>query len=766
MYVHYARSGATAAYNVATAQEARGRIGDALDAYERTVQLAMHARNAALEARARFAIANVMSELKLTDRALRHAEAAERAAQRVPLLAALCATLAGEARGDWMQIARARAKLPADRQEGIEALEIALSEARVRGQTTAHALIAWAERLLATDLLARAQLLASDDDLAIGALEELAPRLSGWRALDVYERLAKVCAARGASLRAREHAEAALRVGEALLVEIPAGLRESLATRLTRLRAPNAASAPEPSPQPSEDFARLFELQARLTNAPDVDGLLGLALDSAIASAGAERGFVMFARGEQLEVRAARNLDAERLSARESSFSRSVVQEALRSQTPLFAARIDGADDFLQRQRSVHAQRLRAVVVLPFTTTRGARGALYLDNRFVATAPSPRAKELLLFLRDQIAQALDRALLIDELAAQNRELERQRAELAELLRAERVEQERRAEGERRLRARRASAGRFPDIVGDSEVLQRALGLLERVAPTDVTVLLEGESGTGKELFARALHRASTRAEAPFVAINCGAIPEALLEAELFGAVRGAFTGSVKDTRGLFVTADGGTLLLDEIGEMPLAMQVKLLRVLQQREVRALGAERAQPIDVRIVTATHRDLDARVREGLFREDLFFRLPVVKIHIPPLRERGADVITIAERILDRAGERLGLPRPTLGTSALRALSQHAFPGNVRELENVLTKALVLGAHESTLEAEHLGLATTPWRRTQRAPAVEEEKTLRAALSANGGNVVQAAKQLGMPRATFYRKLARYGIEHRQS
>ncbi len=759
---------AGASYNVATTAEQSGQIGAALETYERTLRLARLTGSTSIEARARFALANLLFELGQSERAQVHASGARDCADRAGLavLGALSRALEAEALQTPSAFAAARRALPSSAREGAESLEIATAEARCETPTIPRLgeLLHWAERLDATDLRARILVLWPLAEASAPALEALLASVlacgSRFRALDLHERLHAIYTHQDLTLHAAEHATRGLYLAEALLADIPAGLRAPLALRASGLRAQAPLTAASNAAWP-EEVARLFDVQRQLSSAASVDELLGAALDCAIVLAGAERGFVVLATGSGFDVRAARNLDATKLSGRELSFSRSIVRDVLASQTPRFAVRSDG-EKFLATQRSVHAQKLRAVVALPFATERGVQGAVYLDNRFVAVAPSARAKEVLLFLRDQIAAALDRALLVAELAARNRELERQRSELETLLRDERAELARRAAAARHQVALRSD--KFPAILGNSEPLRRALALLERVAHADVTVLIEGESGTGKELFARALHDESARNAGPFVAINCGAMPEALLEAELFGATRGAFTGAVKDTRGLLVAAAGGTLFLDEIGEMPLSMQVKLLRVLQQREVRALGSDRVTPVDLRVVGATHRDLEEEIRHGRFREDLFFRLAVVRLVVPPLRERGADIVVIANALLDRTSAALGLRRRELAPSALRALMQHRFPGNVRELENALTKALVLtgsGDAGELLEAEHLGLphATSP--RTRGLAPAQERKRLVDALEATHGNVVAAAKHLGMPRATFYRKIARHGI-----
>jgi transcriptional regulator with GAF, ATPase, and Fis domain len=245
-----------------------------------------------------------------------------------------------------------------------------------------------------------------------------------------------------------------------------------------------------------------------------------------------------------------------------------------------------------------------------------------------------------------------------------------------------------------------ASGRF-GMLGTSAPMQKVYALLERLTQADVPVLIHGETGTGKELVARALHEHGRRRGKRFVAVNCAAVPANLLESELFGHQRGAFTGAIADRPGQFVVADGGTLFLDEIGDMPLEMQSKLLRVLQEGEVRAVGSNRVQKVDVRMVAASHKDLTNLVREGRFRQDLFYRLNVVAIELPPLRDRGPDLPLLVRAFLERLARQQGRPTPELSERALAALVAHRWPGNVRELENELSRALALGGARLDLE-----------------------------------------------------------------
>jgi two-component system response regulator HydG len=307
-------------------------------------------------------------------------------------------------------------------------------------------------------------------------------------------------------------------------------------------------------------------------------------------------------------------------------------------------------------------------------------------------------------------------------------------------------------------------------IGTSRGFLEVLELAETVAPTDSTILLSGESGTGKEVLARYVHTLSGRADGPFFSINCGALPESLLESELFGHVKGSFTGAVKDKEGLLVAARGGTFFLDEIGEMTPALQVKLLRALQEREVIPVGATEAVAVDVRIIAATNRDLEEEIRRGAFRSDLYYRLNVIALHLPPLKERREDIPLLAHHFLTRLGEKdpeSGVP--TLSEEARGALLEYDWPGNVRELENALERAAVV-SEGGEIRTEHLPerVIEPPMARLvdEEPPAnppmeVIERAYIEWVLRAEGGNKSRAAEVLGIDPSTLYRKLNRYGL-----
>jgi len=304
-------------------------------------------------------------------------------------------------------------------------------------------------------------------------------------------------------------------------------------------------------------------------------------------------------------------------------------------------------------------------------------------------------------------------------------------------------------------------------IGKSKRFIDVLKLAEQIAPTDSTVLIQGESGTGKEVVARYLHNLSIRADGPFLSINCGALPENLLESELFGHVKGSFTGAVRDKQGLFAAARGGTFFLDEVGEMPPSLQIKLLRVLQEREVIPVGATEAIPVDVRIIAATNRDLEEEVRRGNFRSDLFYRLNVIALYLPQLRERRDDLLLLIEWFLQRvAADGDGEPK-ALSADALDAMLVYDWPGNVRELENALEHAVVL-TRGNLIEPTALPERITRRRkeplvaeRSFRNPTLDviERAYIMYVLQAEGGNKTRAAEALGIDPSTLYRKLSRY-------
>jgi two-component system response regulator HydG len=327
---------------------------------------------------------------------------------------------------------------------------------------------------------------------------------------------------------------------------------------------------------------------------------------------------------------------------------------------------------------------------------------------------------------------------------------------------------------KRLRSEVGSGGHLPPLVGESTAMRKVYDLIARVAESDASALVTGESGTGKEVVARALHSRSRRKDGPFVAINCSAVPESLIESELFGHVRGAFTDAKESRQGLFKQADGGTLFLDEIGDMPRALQPKLLRALQERTVRPVGGQTEVPVDVRIVAATNRDLESAIEEGRFREDLYFRINVVNIALPPLRARSGDVLLLAQHFLVQYAQRTGKAVKGIAAPAAEKLVAYSWPGNVRELQNCIERAVTLARFEE-ITVEDLTDKILDYRPqylvvggddpSELAPLEEvERRYVLRVLDAVSGNKSVAARILGIERKTLYRKLERYNAGKR--
>jgi DNA-binding NtrC family response regulator len=448
---------------------------------------------------------------------------------------------------------------------------------------------------------------------------------------------------------------------------------------------------------------------------------LEVVLERLREAAGAERAFLLETAPPPRRARVVATAVTRRDDA--DAFSTSIAARALRGEPPLFFADVRrepvSADGV-----SVRALALRSALAAPLPAFEGRRGAVVLDSRT--------------------------SLGVD--AAAGCGLVRAFAGLIALLRRNGTNDN------ETLEARPAvQMGRSPAIL-------RLLEEVKIAARVPLPALVLGESGTGKELVARSLHDCGRRARKPFVAINCAAIPEALLERELFGATRGSFTGADRDHPGLFRQADGGTVFLDEIGDMPLSLQAKLLRVLQERSIRAVGDLEERPIDVRVIAATHRDLDLLVSENRFRADLRWRLEVLVLRLPPLRERPEDLPVLSTCLIERLAARCGLQPAALEPDAARKLADHAWPGNIRELESVLARAL-LRARDGLIRTDDLDLGPgqTPVRSTQAAGGQVglERVMIENALRAARGNLTAAAVRIGWSRQTLYRRINALGL-----
>jgi transcriptional regulator with GAF, ATPase, and Fis domain len=520
-------------------------------------------------------------------------------------------------------------------------------------------------------------------------------------------------------------------------------------------------------------LAPLLANLRRLASERDLSKLLSAVTDGAVALSGAERGFVLLVdESGALEAKTIRGAQSE-LGEQTAAFSRSIAETVLIDGDPVVT--VDAAHDArVQDYMSVHQLMLKSVACLPIESRGRTWGVLYLEHRSASGRFSGTDLALLRAYADQAAIAIETSRLFDRVEAQRQDLER--ANLALRDANEHLEQRLHGKTEAlqrtqreiaRLQASSAEGDRW-GLVGASDGMRQVYEVLDRVAINEVPVVIIGESGTGKELVARAIHRGSARAEGPYISLNCGAIPEGLLESELFGHVTGAFTGATHAREGVFRQAHGGTLFLDEIADMPARMQLDLLRVLQERRVRPVGGADEEPIDVRLVTASKRPLRELIEEGALREDLYYRLAVVELELPPLRERRSDIPLLCDHFLGRIAEERAESKKRLSRSAVQRLSAHNFPGNVRELEHLLINATVFAVGD-TIEAEELAIEASHAvptsgagvRNYQDFKDTERDRIL-AALNAHGWNRAKAARALGMARRTFYRRLKEHDIE----
>ena len=489
----------------------------------------------------------------------------------------------------------------------------------------------------------------------------------------------------------------------------------------------------------------LLEANAEVLVAGDAGGLPARVLSIGLDLVGAERA-AFFRIGKDGALRPALTQPE---GVEFSAISKSVVRDALVEKRSV-VHQGSVAREGLERQ-SILDLDLETVVATPLLVRDRLLGVLYLDGSRAGRFGRADVPVLEVFSR-LAAAAMLRLEELEQVRAASAQLEDENRELRSAL------------GERT---------RVGGILAASPAMLHVLELVQRMSRYRSFVRITGETGTGKELIARALHSESPWADQPFVTVNCGAIPETLLEAELFGHVKGSFTGAIADRAGLFEQADGGTLFLDEIGDMSEALQAKLLRVLDSGEVAQIGGQGRLKVDVRVITASHADLKQRVAAGSFRDDLFYRLNVLSIDLPPLRERPEDIALLAEHFLDRYAERLGLPRPRLAAAALRRLQREPWPGNVRQLEKCIERSLALSEGGALLRDEDLALdaramdsiaalAAGPGDETLKSLLlrVEREKVART-LDDCGGRVTAAAQRLGISRQYLHKRLGDLGL-----
>jgi transcriptional regulator with GAF, ATPase, and Fis domain/tetratricopeptide (TPR) repeat protein len=502
-----------------------------------------------------------------------------------------------------------------------------------------------------------------------------------------------------------------------------------------------------------EDFemeiVSLLEINRQLVQQTDLHSLLGLIVEHALTVTGAERGFLVLEEHGELRFDTALDSCRGDIAQPEFEISGSVVREALQKKQ---SVRVSNAvdDPLLGHQTSVVSLELRSILCVPFEITRDLRGAIYVDHRLRKGAFDDRAERLCHLLTDQAALAILQVKRMEEIRALNRELERRVVEKEVDLQNAR-------------RALRESGTTEPGtLVGQSEAMRRVRDLLSRAAPSDLPVLVQGESGTGKEVAARSLHEQSQRRRSAFVSESCAALPASLIESELFGYRKGAFTGADRNRAGLFEQAAGGTLFLDEIGELPLDLQAKFLRVLETSEVRRLGDDTAHKVDFRLIVATNRNLEDEVRAGRFRQDLFYRIAGLTVRMPLLSERPEDIELLVEHFL-RLEEANGKPRRRASKRMLAALARRNWPGNVRELRNEVARLCVLceGDLDDSSLVSRPATFGNDLNVKEIVPIAElERRAIHNALDKTGGDKRKAAELLGISRAKIYQRLKDWG------
>jgi transcriptional regulator with GAF, ATPase, and Fis domain len=473
---------------------------------------------------------------------------------------------------------------------------------------------------------------------------------------------------------------------------------------------------------------RLVRFSDRIMAVREIEPLLQQLLDDIIEVTSADKGFLILLRDGAPSVQVARNIEGQTLPQTDATLSDSIIRKVLDTKKPVIVSDALHDGEFAASVSVVNL-KLCSVMCLPLLARGELLGVLYLGNDNIVNLFAQRSLELARVYATQAALVVRNALLLDELAQGN---ERLRGEIESL--------------------------RFGEIIGACPSMRDIYRKIERLASTDISVLIGGETGTGKELIAKEIHSASPRRNGPFVVINCGAIPENLLESELFGHVRGAFTGAVSTVVGKFQAAQKGTLFLDEVGETSLSLQVKLLRAIQEKQVTKVGDTRPESVDIRIIAATNRVLQEEVRAGRFREDLYYRLNVVSLTLPPLRDRGDDVLLLAHYYMKKYASEFNSPAVDFSKEAMRAIRKHRWPGNIRELQNRIKKATVF-ADGPLVKPADLGLDEELVKKVLPLAEAKEEfqrRYIDRVLALNDGNRTKTARDLDVDPRTIFRHL----------
>ncbi len=614
-----------------------------------------------------------------------------------------------------------------------------------------------AEHLAAAELLHAECLLAAGKDEDASRAAERAETLAGKHSLPDAKARAHVLMASveqraGRGVAEKKHLSRAAEAiketaemieDEAIRMAFLADQGRADALRRAAALAPRRIVAPALQGERSAvgALSALYEITEVINSISDLDAMLARLLDVGLGIVGAERGLIVLVDEETGDQRVAAARDLEEETMEDAlSYSHNVVQEAANGH--VIVALDTQSDDHFRKYKSVGLYSIKSLMCVPMKMRNRILGTVYVDSRIQGI---PFREEDLRFLEafsNLAASAVEQARLHEKLALENVYLKREA-------------------GER---------NHYQNIIGKSTKMQAVYDLCEKVSSSPLPVLIQGESGTGKELIARALHYSGPRKDRRFVTENVAAIPETLLESVMFGHARGSFTGADRDHKGLFEAADGGTLFLDEIGDMSLPMQSKLLRALQEGEIRPVGGKHVRKVDVRVISASNKDLDRLVREGSLREDLYFRINVVRITLPALRERKDDIPLLVDHFLQKVARRSGEAPKRMEVGALQLLLRYSWPGNVRELENEVQRLAVLSPGEvitqrDVMESGELFEKITSLEEKDSFTPLEEleRRQIEKALMEAGGHRGRAAELLGISRATIFRKLRKFGISH---
>lgn len=496
----------------------------------------------------------------------------------------------------------------------------------------------------------------------------------------------------------------------------------------------------------------LIDITRNLNSTLNLNELLAGIVDSVIKLADTDRGFLMLATQENiLKFRIARDRKERPLQEADFEVSHSIINDVFIKGKPLFISNVTENDQF-KDQQSVIDLRLHTAVCVPLRLEDRIIGVIYTDSTRLLNELSEDDMSIVAAFASQAAIAIENARLHGELMLSKNNL---------------------AEENLKLKAELSEKYEFSGIIGKSKSMRDIFSVIEKVAPLDTTILISGETGTGKELIARAIHYHSNRKDNNIVPINCGAMPAELLESELFGHKKGSFTGATADKAGLFETANGGSIFLDEIGDMPMPLQVKLLRTLQESEIRRVGDNETRKVDVRVIAATNRDLSEDIKEGRFRQDLFYRLNVVPINIPPLRDRKEDILPLTEHFLHKYIKKMNKQEIRIVPETIKLLMTGDWPGNVRELENTIERSIALCGDSNILSKDFfpqldekpglLGELTDKKSLKQKLLVVEKQIIIEV-LAETGWKVTKAAQILDVTRQHLHNKIKAHGIKRK--